>query len=64
MASGQHDQNLARPVLISEETRYDLEAFAATVGKAFPVNATMLRRIVAFWDEGSDVRLLNERDAA
>lgn len=64
MASRQPDPHVARPVLISEETRYDLEAFAATIGKAFPVNARMLRRIAAIWDEGSDVRLLNERDAA
>lgn len=39
-----------RQVAISQETRDDLEQFAQTVRHNYPVNAGMIRKIVARWD--------------
>lgn len=53
-----------RAVAISEETRNDLEAFAAVIGReGYRINAGMLRRIVALWDVGAEVDV-DERQAA
>ena len=53
----------ARPVLISEETRNDLEAFADVIGReGYRVNASMLRKIVALWD--STLVAVESEDAA
>lgn len=53
-----------RQVAISEETRNDLEAFAAVIAReGYRINAGMLRRIAALWDAGAEVNV-DEREAA
>lgn len=48
-----------RTVAISQETRDDLEQFARTVRHNYPVNAGMLRKIVARWD-ANPVEIVSE----
>lgn len=50
IASERDPATVCREVAISQETRDDLEQFAQTVRHNYPINAGMLRKIVAHWD--------------